>query len=285
MRSKKLQDIWREDFQGRLLDTSRWTTDVGWVKGDVRVAGGAACIRAATAKDPGPGVMAFSGFATRERVFNPGLAGTSVLEVTLENAVMDGELLNRGLSSDGAAADHEDADTGTYLMGFCLTIGSFRGMVGSEPDRARDRAVQIHFDWWKRAGLWFPLNRNIVPALDDRYRLWDPVKDGAAIREGRGIDCPVRTLPGNAIVLAWQHNPMGDGLPGGHRYGLVVAGGGDTLSWTLDGRVMNTVGIQGFFKSSPGCVDAGAYASLVGGGSFRENTWTVRDVRVAASLV
>jgi hypothetical protein len=48
----------------------------------------------------------------------------------------------------------------------------------------------------------------------------------------------------------------------------------------MDGKVMDTVDISGFFSSSPGRVADGAYAVISGGSSFQQNVWSVADLRI-----
>lgn len=269
-----------DKFREKTLDPNRWNTQVGWIRGEVTVGDGVARIRAATDAPPGPGLMAFSGLATRQKVFEPYLKGECLLEVTLTDFAHSEEYVCKGIAADGAASDHEDPHTGKYLMGFCLTIGTFPGMVGSEPDKIKDRAVQIHFDWWSRIGLWYPLNRNIIPGDRGKIRLWDDKTDPQEMEMSHTINAPVITLPGNSVVVAWRHDPKGDNRPWGHRMGLRLTEDGNTLSWVLDGQIMDSVDISGFFQSSPGCVADGAYASIVGGGCWRENIWTISEARI-----
>ena len=55
-------------------------------------------------------------------------------EITLVGYTHDGAHLNRYLASDGSEAEVEDPLLGVFRMGFCLAIGGFRGLVGSESD-------------------------------------------------------------------------------------------------------------------------------------------------------
>ena len=269
------------------LDTNIWTTDMARVGGSVTAGGGTARIRADTDAAPGPGVMAYSGFASRNRVFTPDLAGTNVFEITLLDYSHEGEFLNKYLTADGAPSDHEDPWSGNYSMGFCLAIGTFQGLVGSgpvspaiPPEEITGRVVQIHFDWYSVAGLSYCLNRSVMAGDIGRYRVWGSDEDKAEWRRRKAIDCPVVTDPGNSVSLAVNHNPLGDNIGWGHRYGLRLTDDANTLSWSLDGKVMDAVDITGFFGSSPGCVADGAYVTIVGGASYARNVWAVADVRV-----
>ena len=282
-----LEVLLSDDFTGD-FDLTIWTTDLdirhyplpppSYV--EVTAGDGTARISASTSATAGPGIMAYGGFTSQDRLFTPNLTGTNLLEVTLLNYTHDDEYLNKYLAADGAPSDHEDEEVGPYLMGFCLSIGTFQGLVGSERDRDTDRVVQIHFDWWSKAGLGFTLNRNIIPDDKGKIRVWGSEADKAHMRATNTIDCPVMTIPGNSVSLACPHNPVGDHIAWGHRYGLLLTDDGNTLSWMLDGKVMDAVDISGFFDSSPGCVVDGAYATIAGGASYRHNVWTLADLRI-----
>ena len=133
------------------FDRSTWTTDIRRpTEREVSrygAKGGVARLYAETGEPPGPGVIAYSGFATRKRLFHPNLTGDSLFEVTLLGYDHDGEFLNKHLAADGTDAEEEDPLVGRYQAGFCLAIGSYQGLVGSEPDKDIDRIVQIHCDW------------------------------------------------------------------------------------------------------------------------------------------
>ena len=207
-------------------------------------------------------------------------------EITLVGYTHDGAHLNRYLASDGSEAEVEveveveDSLLGVFRMGFCLAIGSFRGLVGSESDPQMDRVVQIHCDWWSKGGLWFWLNRNALQEDKERYHIWGTTEDVAGGYES--IRCPVVTLPGNSVALALRHNPQGLDTPYNHRWGLGLAAEGNTLYWTLDGATVVMMDITGFFDSSPGCVAEGAYATVVGGAGYARNAWTVANSRIYA---
>lgn len=272
------------------LDADVWEVDAAtWPNGTVSAGDGAARIVAQTDAPAGPGVMAYGGFRSRRRHFAPNLAGTNLLEVTLADFTHEGAFLNKYLAADGSALDHEDPHSGSYLTGFCLAIGSFGGLVGSGPvqrgvpdEELTDRVVQIHFDLFSRAGLTYILNRSVRGGDKRAYHIWGSDEDKRRWLESHEIDCPVVTLPGNSVTLAIQTDPLGDGRGWPHRYGLLLRDDGRTLSWLLDGKVMDTVDIAGFFDSSPGCVSDGVYVTIVGGGSYQRNMWQVEDVRVSA---
>ena len=238
--------------------------------------GGSARIYAETGEPAGPGVMAYSGFSTRRRVFQANLSGNSLFEITLVDYNHEGAFLNKHLASDGTDAEEEDPLVGRYCMGFCLAIGSYQGLVGCERDQETDRVVQIHCDWWT-SGLSFILCRNVLQEDKEKYPIWGSPHDLAEMAETKSITCPAVTVPGDAILLAYRHNPLSNGTPYEHRWSLGLTNSGNTLYWTLDGIIVDQVEIPGFFDSSPGCVAEGAYATIMAGGSYKRNTWTITD--------
>ena len=196
----------------------------------------------------------------------------------------------------GDDSDHEDPVKGKYLMGFSLAISTFQGLVGDEPVSRRiapedttDRVVQIHFDWFSKAGLFYYLNRSVVAGDEKEIpvlnrELYDEILERDIPKEYTFPEVvPNITLPGNSVTEAHRYDPGGDNTGWGHRYGLLLADDANTLSWLMDGRPMDTVDISGFFSSSPGCVADGAYAALSGGASYRQNVWLVADLRVAGT--
>ena len=248
---------------------------------------GTARMQADTSAPEGPGVMAYNTIATRNRVFTPHLAGTNLFEITLKDYIHEGPFLNKYLTADGASSDHEDPVKGNYLMGFCLAIGTFQGFVGDEPvsrrkapEETTDRVVQIHFDWYSRAGLWYCLNRSVIAGDKEKIRIWGTEQDKENLRKMKPTVVPNITIPGNSVTLAHRYNPAGDNISWGHRYGLLLTDDGNTLSWLLDGKLMDTIDISGFFSSSPGCVTDGAYATILGGASYQHNVWSVADLRI-----
>ena len=250
-------------------------------------------IQAGISAPEDPGLMAYSTITTRNRVFTPHLAGTNVLEITLKDYIHEGPLLNKYLMR-GDVSDHEDPVKGNHLMGFCLAIGTFQGLVGDErvsrriaPEDTTDRVVQIHFDWYSRAGLLYYLNRNVIagdeeiPILD--RELYDRMLEQNIPNNSFRDVTPNITIPGNAVTQANRYDPAGDNTGWGHRYGLLLTDDGNELSWLMDGKVMDTVDIGDFFSSSPGCVADGAYATISGGASYQHNVWSVADLRIVGT--
>ena len=234
-------------------------------------------INATTAMPPGPAVMVYSGISTQERHINPGLAGTSSLEVTLEGYAPGGDFLNTYLSYYGNPDDAEDPVGGRYVMGWGMTIGSVQGFVTGKEDGGVERAVQLHFDGWSRYGWSTILCRNVIPGDDELYSEFDHTTEQYESKPKPFIAQPCLILSASRDFQGVRETHFG------HRFGLCLTDSGDTVYWTLDGRVMDTVDISGFFQSSPDAVGLGAYASICMGGSYQENTWKLSDVRLYRS--
>lgn len=267
------------------LDPKRWQlmNDGGKFNTSVRCTGNQGFIVSPIKPPPGPGKWGGFGIATTEKHFNPGLKGTNGLEVTFVDYRYSGEYMNQYTSIDGFAIDEEDPISGLYLIGFALTISSFRGMVGSEPDRERDRTVQIHFDWYSKWGLAYNLNRNVIAGDKEKYHIWTRETDGHLAREFKLPAVPFITIPGNSVSLAVQRHPLGITNPAGHRMGLWIGDDGDSLAWTLDGKMMDVVDISGFFSSSAERFKDGAYAIIAGGASYAENTCVLENIAIRTS--
>ncbi|MFA5863506.1 MAG: hypothetical protein WC975_02350 [Phycisphaerae bacterium] len=236
---------------------------------------------AKTSEPPGPGVMTYCFMKTQNRHFNANLAGTNLLELTFEEYNHGEEFLCRYLTLDGAARDQDDPLSGHYLMGFCLAIGSMPELVGKSNGSA-GRVVQIHFDWYSKLGLWFTLNRNIVSGDEEKYPYFAREREGRILKRGEIPVCPFMTKPGNSVSLAVSR-PFVNDVPCGYRWGLGLADDANTLFWTLNAKVMDTVDITGFFNSSPVCVEKGAFITIAGGGGYRENLWNISGVKVRVS--
>lgn len=241
---------------------------------EARAEGGYAVVKATTTMPAGPAVFAYAGFYTRERQFSPGLSGTNVFEITLADYTPGGEFLNKYLDAYGAPSDVEDPVSGRYIMGACLMIGSFPGLILGKEDAVKDRAVQFGFDWWSKYGFSPWIARNIIPGDEEKYPQWDPKKQPMDAMSKPFIARP-------CLVLAHRKNPTGEGgSPVGHRYGLGLTDDGNTAFWTLDGRVMDVVNITGHFQSSPDSVKQGACGSVCMAGSYQSNVWKFTSAKI-----
>ena len=113
--------------------------------GDARTADGR-CVISTTPR----GILGVAGIATRERSFNPGLAGTNGVEVTLEG-------------------DHpeelDEPEEMRLVQAWSVTLGSDQGMLGDPIDRA----MQLHFDLLHPNRLFVYLVRGLLPEDFEKY--------------------------------------------------------------------------------------------------------------------
>ena len=273
------------------FDTTRW---IKW-KGEARTENGYGLFDAVTT----PGEWGDGGISTREKQFNPGLKGTNGAEVTFVGHAQLGELPNK--------KDHPEHIgnplAGPYVTGMCLTISNYRGpivpdfegdpeSIDAEPvdsdlvsgyrasgkSPSRRRGVQIHFDWMNKWELDYFLCRSIIPGDYEKYSEWDVRLDSLEEYMAKG-----QFIGGACFALAARHySPDQTVNPLGRRYGLYLTDDGNTVSWTLDGKLMDTVDISGYFNSTPESVSDGAYVSLSGAG-YQPHIWKVDDVEIYAS--
>ena len=273
------------------FDTRRW---IKW-KGEARTEKGYCMFGATTT----PGEWGDAGICTREKHFNPGLKGTNGVEVTFVGHTQQGELHNNQYPPEHIG----NPLAGRYIAGMCLTISNYHGpvMPDIETDRESDhgeeihhdfmssyrasgrrrsgrRAVQIHLDWTSIWGLDYLLTRNILPEDYGRHPEWNVRLDSLEEFIGKG-----QFIAGASFALAWRHYPPDRAdNPFGRRYGLYLTDDGNTLSWTQDGKVMDTVDIGGYFTSDPEFVRDGAYVSISGAG-YQPHIWKADDVEIFSS--
>ncbi|MDP7395425.1 MAG: hypothetical protein QF541_01070 [Lentisphaeria bacterium] len=273
------------------LDTSRW---IKW--GDkARTENGCGLFEATTA----PGEWGDAGVCTREKQFNPGLQGTNGAEVTFVGHAQPGQTPNNKEHPEHIG----NPLAGPYVTGMCLTISNYQGPIvpdfegdpeslDEEPVDAdlmsgyrasgkypsRRRGVQIHFDWMNRWELDYFLCRSILPGDYDKYPEWDVRLDSLKEHIATG-----QFIGGACFVLAARHYAPDQAVnPLGRRYGLYLTDDGNTVAWTLDGKLMDTIDIRGYFNSSPEFMSDGAYVSVCGAG-YQPHTWQIDDVEVYAS--
>ena len=67
------------------------------------------------------------------------------------------------------------------------------------------------------------------------------------------------------------------------RWGLYLTDDANTVYWTLDGQVMDSADITGYFSSSPDPVGEEAFLSVIGVGGFERNTWKMDDLEIYVS--
>ena len=249
-----------------------------WIKwrGDARTENGSAVYSTATI----PGNLGFAGIGTRRKYFNPGLRGTNGIEVTFVKH-LEGKgaqertheearehALSHGVEHDILALAPR------FVTGMVVTISNGYGQIGL----ADILGVQVHFDLISNWGLMWWLVRSILPedyekypVLEDGYRTFKEFP-----KEGTFITEP-------CVGLATRYyTPLDLKSPFGHRVGLYLTDDGNTLYWTLDGEIMDTVDITGFFSSKPEYVKDGAYVTISGAG-YQPHSWEIDDVAIYTS--
>ena len=231
---------------------------------------------------PGPGEVVMGGFATTQRHFNPRLAGTNGVEITV------------------VEFSHEDYDAemdkpGQLVQAWSLTVGSWQGLVGGQKDKEKDRGVQLHFDYLRGEGLYVYLVRGLLPEDFDKYP-----QDGFGRKESKDLSGPeLRVLHEEAIKRGGTYitvpclalvtrvyrsqQEIQDKLGRSHRYGLYLKDDANTVYWTLDGQVMDEVDISGYFNSSLESVQDGAFLSVIGVACFQRNSWKMDDLEIRVS--
>jgi len=251
-------------------------------------------IQSETTSAEGPGVMSYGVIATRERHGTPGLKGTLLFEVDFVDYTNNGEYLNKYMSAIGQPSDHEDPIFGNYLMGWGITIGNIKGFVTGMDDGDRKRAVQFHFDGYSKKGFFSTLCRQISTLDQQNYprftqtELMESGKDYFAGKETfddwvRRV-VPYRSMD-DATALYSRHWPSGQGSKEGPdivrgRFGIMLSNDGNTFSWLLDGKVMDSCDISGYFSSSTDDFADGVYISIGGGAGFRKNLWRFANPRL-----
>ncbi len=181
------------------------------------------------------------------------------------------------------------------IQAWGLTVANRRGQTGGQTDQEKDRGVQLHFDLILPSGLYVYLVRGLVPGDFDRYPRDGYVPGG---REDLSAD-ERRQLHEDAVeqggpfvtfdcvALASRvyrsEREMKEILEHSHRWGLFLTDDANTVYWTLDGQVMDSVDIAGYFSSRPESVREGAFLSVMGVALFERNTWKMDDLEIYAS--
>ena len=261
-----------EDFDED-FDMTHW---VKW-EGDAKTENGRGVFSSATA----PGDFGFAGIGTREKYFNPGLRGTNGVEVTFVEH-LEGEGLPKRTPEEArkhALAHGVEHDilalAPRFTTGMVVTIANAYGQVGPPGDF---RGVQVHFDLISNWGLMWWLVRSILPEDYEKYPL---LEDGYRTFNDFPKESAFITEP--CVGLATRHyDPIDIESPFGRRVGLYLTNDGTTLYWTLDGEVMDTVDVTGFFSSHPESVTEGAYVTISGAG-YQPHFWKIDDVAIYAS--
>ena len=183
-------------------------------------------------------------------------------------------------SVDETFGDGETIVGGHYIMGWTLTIATYRAQTGATRGKRNRCSVQLILDWWSETGVDMILVRDVI-AGDEKLPRHDADKDTAAT-----VPKPCVAFPS---VILWATNlPRGKGgmgdKPWGHRFGLRLAGDGTHLSWSLDGVEMGGAEISvHYFGDVAEAVRDSAYATIAAAGSYRESLWKVNDISILAS--
>ena len=264
------------------FDLKRWTL---LEKGQARTEDGYWLLEILPEPLPGPGEIFFGGLATTERYFNRGLTGTNGVEITLADFTYQGDYPEAPENPGGLMLIHA----------WSLTVGSWQGLVGGQPDKEKDRGVQLHFDLLPPDGLFLYLVRGLVPEDFDKYP-----RDGFGLPEAKDMgERELRVLHEEAInrggsyvtvpclALATRvyrtEQEINEILGRSRRYGLYLSDDANTVYWTLDGEVMDSIDITGYFSSNPESVRDGAFLTVMGVGGFQRNTWRMDDLEIYAS--
>ncbi len=224
-----------------------------------------------------PGDIGFAGIITRDKYGNPGLAGSTGVEVTLV------EFTDRG--DEGAATTGESR----LVQGWCLTLGSLRGQLGG--DGKNYRAVQLHFDLILPNGLFLYLVRGLLPEDFDKYPK-DGYGPGAPqhLSDAERRDLHEQLVDRGEVFIsqpclqligkAHRSEQEMQAFLCRRRWGLYLTDDANTVYWTLDGRVMDRVDIAGYFGSNPESVRDGAYVTI---SALGDGSWKIDDVAILAS--
>ena len=260
------------------FDLTRWTR---LDKARGRTENGSWLLEAGAFPPLGPADIAFGGYATTQRSFHPGLAGTNGVEITLHD-----------LSHERELAEQPEGVDPVLIHAWSLTVGSWHGLVGGQGEK--DRGVQLHFDLLRPDGLFVYLVRGIVPEDFDRFPK-DGFGEGAENLSGQelrelhekeiahgGVFISIPTLILACKVYRTEQE-ISEMLGRTRRWGLYLTDDANTIYWTLDGEVMDSVDISGYFSSSPESVVDGAFLTVMGVGSAYLNTWRMDDLELHGS--
>ena len=274
------------------FDMTRWTR---LYEAQARTEGGYWLMDVLHPPPPGPGLasldVVFGGFATTERTFNPGLAGTNGVEITLVDFSHE-----KDYSEEMEAP--EEIVNWTQNLDHCwsLTVASWQGWVGDQDDD--QRGVQLHFDLLRDDGLFVYLVRGLLPEDYEKYprdgfgRDHSRPNQNLSPRELRDLHEKEIAHGGvfisePAISLAARvyrtEQEIQDILGRSRRWGLYLTDDASTVYWTLDDQVMDTIDISGYFTSSPESVQGGSFLTVMGLGTYQQNTWRMDDLEVHVS--
>ena len=274
------------------FDMTRWTRRY---EAQARTEGGYWMMDVGHPPSPGPGLasldMVYGGFATTERTFNPGLAGTNGVEITLVD-------FSHEEDDSGEMKAPKEIVNWTQNLDHCwsLTVASWQGWLGEQADD--QRGVQLHFDFLRDDGLFVYLVRGLLPEDYDKYPRDGFGKDHSrpnqdlSPRELRDLHEEQIAHGGvfisePSICLASRvyrtEQEIEEILGRSRRWGLYLTNDAGTVYWTLDGQVMDSIDISGYFASSLDSVSGGAFLTVMGLGTYQQNTWKMDDLEIYVS--
>jgi len=271
----RLSDDFEKDYPApHHFDMIRWTK---W-KGDARTRNGQ-CILTPIP----PGSLEFAGIGTRNRDFNPGLAGTNGVEINLAGYASEGDDLEE------LGKPEEEVQ---LVLAWGLTLGNWHGLIGGQTDAEKDRGVQLHLDLILPNGLYVYLVRGLLPEDYEEYP-----KDGYSPGAPAGLSAKERRqsheeavekgevfISAPCMCLATRvyrtEKEIQEILDRSRRWGLYLTDDANTVYWTLDGKVMDRADISGYFKSSPESVREGAHLTV---SALAAESCTVDDLVIYAS--
>ena len=279
---KSISTVIREDFEADagppdFFNVERWRK----LGGSVRSEGGTAVCKTSTRPPGGPEgpdpEMIFSGFATKEKAFHPSLTGINYAEFELVDYRRDKVTYNVWLDMYRMGSAFMDPLGGKLNMRCSLTIGNATGQIQQIVKGRDDKSIQLWIDWWSRRGTVVFIGRNLQPDDKSNYPKLN-------LRKTPSDEIGKEPfIAGKCVILAAKCFARDTFDPLGHRYGLGLADDGETLFWTLDGEVMNSVDLDGFLTADPEMFKDGAYVSLGGLSSYRSNVWKYDNVKIGVS--
>ena len=272
----QFSDSFDNDFESRwVLPSGPSFTHPVDTKFSVKLEGGYAVAEGTTTRPPGPKVKCAGRFVSKDRPIES-LAGVNIFEITLVDYIHSGDHLHY-MDILGWGIDTEDPVAGHHIMGWGLTMGTRPGPVCADMGD-KDRAVQLHFDVWSKLGPLPYVCRSILSEDIEKY-------PALTTEEGRKyisstVDVPRKLIyraRKDCLVLGHPSGPTGDSS--GHRYGVRLSDDGNTLSWMLDGKIMDSYDVTGYFNSRDVILDNGLYISVGMAGAYRRNVWRFDDAR------
>ena len=269
--SKNLTLQMTDDFRAK-LDAYRWRI----IQGNTRTENGSCLMQAFRSPPPGPGGFTFSMFGLKEKCLTPSLKGDNGVEITLEGYTHETNY-PKGLD--------ENIPRG-HIMGWGLTLANWRGQIGSQKDPRHDRGLQLHIDWMGPQGVYISFVRGLVPEDFKAYsndNVWRSTPEAFRTQQDKLIEKGAFISEPCLVMACRIYRPDKRFLEKRHRYGLYLTDDARTAYWKLDGKVMDSFDITGYFDSSPKCAKEGLYLTIAAAGIYQKNVWKVDDLGIYTS--